>query len=251
MSYFLNKAGRDLFHKHIEQYTPPDPLYDYTVNSKGKKSRSKRASPPGLSKRDAKILQSVQVRAHHLDKGFSICGMRFGWAFLISLIPIAGSVADGLLNYGLVIRKARQADIPPWLQAKMVFNSAVSVGFSLIPIVGDICLAVWKANSRNAVLLEEFLRVRGEEALKGKDAADAADAVELPVAGGSRSGTTTTTTTSATAKTKKGWFSGWRGGRDSGKLPESNCDDDKHMKAPPAGEKGRFVEHIPESVHDG
>ena len=37
---------------------------------------------------------------------------------------------------------------------------------SAIPFVGDVILGIWKANSRNAALLEEFLRVRGAEFLK-------------------------------------------------------------------------------------
>jgi len=36
-----------------------------------------------------------------------------------------------------------------------------------VPIIGDILIGVWKVNMRNAALLEEFLRVRGEEYLKG------------------------------------------------------------------------------------
>ena len=48
----------------------------------------------------------------------------------------------------------------------MLVNNAVSAGVGLVPIVGDIILAMYKANSRNAVLLEEYLRVRGEEFLK-------------------------------------------------------------------------------------
>ena len=110
----------------------------------------------------------MQTRAHHLDKGFNICGVRFGWSFFIALIPIVGSVADAFLNYYLVIRKARQANIPDWLEAKMILNSSIGVGASFVPLVGDVFLAVWKANSRNAVLLEEYLRVRGEELLKAQ-----------------------------------------------------------------------------------
>jgi len=41
--------------------------------------------------------------------------------------------------------------------------------------VGDIGIAVFKTNSRNAALLEEFLRVRGEEFLKAQ-----ADRIEDP-----------------------------------------------------------------------
>ncbi|KAG6826195.1 hypothetical protein H0H92_000757, partial [Tricholoma furcatifolium] len=125
-----------------------------------------RAIPPGLSARDAKILKSVQRRAHYLDKGFSLCGLRFGWGFLIGLIPVVGDAADVLLNYYLVIRKARQADLPPWLLQRMLFHNLVSAGVGFVPLVGDLLIAVYKPNSRNAALLEEMLRLRGEEALR-------------------------------------------------------------------------------------
>ena len=54
----------------------------------------------------------------------------------------------------------------------MLFNSAVSAGVGLVPIVGDVCAATFKANSRNAALLEEFLRIRGEEFLKSQSPVD-------------------------------------------------------------------------------
>jgi hypothetical protein len=48
----------------------------------------------------------------------------------------------------------------------MLFNNAVSVSVGLVPIAGDVILAIYKANSRNAALLEEYLRIRGEEFIK-------------------------------------------------------------------------------------
>jgi hypothetical protein len=108
----------------------------------------------------------VKRRAHYLDKGFHICGMRFGWTFFISLIPIVGDITDASLNYFLVVRKARQADLPNWLVSRMMFNNAISLAVSFVPFAGDVVMAVFKANSRNAALLEEFLRIRGEEYLK-------------------------------------------------------------------------------------
>lgn len=44
----------------------------------------------------------------------------------------------------------------------MVFNLALATSVGLVPIVGDVLLAAFRANSRNAALLEEFLRLRGE-----------------------------------------------------------------------------------------
>lgn len=160
------KVGRKLFEKNVKQYTPVDPLYETYTDAKGRQKRRKRELPPGLSARDAKILQSVKKRAHYLDKGFNICGMRFGWTFVIGVVPGAGDVADVVLNYVLVVRKARQAELPWWLVRKMLINNAVSAFVGTIPVAGDIVLAAYKANSRNAALLEEFLRIRGEEFLK-------------------------------------------------------------------------------------
>ncbi|CAK5271075.1 unnamed protein product [Mycena citricolor] len=162
----LSKAGKALFEKHLEQYTPADPMYEEYTDDRGKKRRRRRDIPPGLTKRDAAILKSVQRRAHYLDKGFSICGMRFGWTFILGLIPGAGDIADALLNYLLVLRKARKAELPMWLVRKMLANNAASALMGFIPFAGDVALAAFKANSRNAALLEEFLRVRGEEFLK-------------------------------------------------------------------------------------
>jgi len=161
------KAGLAVFAKHMDNYTPSDPYYEVYTDKKGREKRRRRDIPPGLSERDSRILKSVNRRAHHLDRGFSLCGFRFGWTFLLSLIPLVGDVTDAFLNYRLVVCKAKQADIPAWLLRKMLFNNAVSAGLSFFPVVGDILLGVWKANSRNAALLEEFLRIRGEEFLKG------------------------------------------------------------------------------------
>ncbi|TFK50228.1 hypothetical protein OE88DRAFT_1611224, partial [Heliocybe sulcata] len=160
--------GKKLFQKHLEQYQPSDPLYEYYTNDRGKQKKRKRALPLGLTDRDQRVLKSVQRRAHYLDKGFRICGMRFGWTFVIGIIPGAGDIADAVLNYVLVVRKARQAEIPDWLLTRMLMNNAASMGMGFVPIAGDICLAAFKANSRNAALLEEFLRIRGDEFLKLK-----------------------------------------------------------------------------------
>ncbi|THV01918.1 hypothetical protein K435DRAFT_654506 [Dendrothele bispora CBS 962.96] len=180
MSSLLNKAGMALFERHLEQYAPADPMYETYTDNKGKQKRRRREIPPGLSKRDAKILKSVQRRAHYLDKGFSLCGFRFGWTFVIGLIPGAGDAADAALNYLLVVRKAKQADLPSWLVRKMLMNNAVSAAVGFIPLAGDVILAAFKANSRNAALLEEFLRIRGEEFIKLGGSTAVADAAAAP-----------------------------------------------------------------------
>ena len=129
----------------VVHYAPPDPLHQYYTDSKGKQRRKKASTifpprlwlvvsffpvqcdvAPGLSPHDAKILKTVQRRARCLGKGFDLCGLRFGWTFIIGIVPGAGDVACTTLNYMLVVRKAREADLPPWLIGRMMFNDAVS-----------------------------------------------------------------------------------------------------------------------------
>jgi hypothetical protein len=50
----------------------------------------------------------------------------------------------------------------------MLLNNTVSGLVGFIPFAGDLVLAQFKANSRNAALLEEFLRIRGQVYLEMK-----------------------------------------------------------------------------------
>lgn len=65
-----------------------------------------------------------------------------------------------------MVRKAEGADIPASLFRAMIKNNLISTGIGLVPALGDICVGIYKPNTRNAALLEEFLRRRGEEALR-------------------------------------------------------------------------------------
>ncbi|KAH9945442.1 uncharacterized protein BXZ73DRAFT_96431 [Epithele typhae] len=222
MSNLAITAGRKVFERNLKNYTPTDPLYETYTDKKGRQKRRTRATPPGLSKRDAKILRSVQRRAHYLDKGFNICGMRFGWTFIIGIIPGAGDIADASLNYFLVVRKARQAEIPSWLLRQMLLNNAVSAAVGLIPFVGDIVLATYKANSRNAALLEEFLRTvrpgagrEADEVVPGK-------------------------------KPERGLTNWLRRGSKGGSKKEKGAAADPPPTKPSA-DRGRFVEDVPAS----
>ncbi|ORX40948.1 hypothetical protein BD324DRAFT_612643 [Kockovaella imperatae] len=160
------KAVNKVLKNRMAQYAPIDPYYEEVVDEKtGKTKKAKRKVPDGLSKRDAKALKKIRKRAHYLDKGMHICGFRVGWTFWIGIIPGAGDVVDAALNYFLVYRPAGKLDIPSDLKAKMLINNMVSAGLGVVPVVGDIGLAAWRANSRNALLLEAYLAIRAQEYL--------------------------------------------------------------------------------------
>lgn len=161
---YATKRMKGLVSNHAAVYEPEDPFYITYVDDRGKEKRVKRPPPPGLTKKEAALLRKIQRRAHYLDKGINLCGFRVGWTFFIGLIPGAGDIADASLNYFLVLKPAKnELELPTWLVQQMLFNNAVSAGVGLVPLVGDIVLAIWRANWRNAKLLEEFLRVKGEE----------------------------------------------------------------------------------------
>lgn len=153
-------------------------------------------------------------------------------------------------------------------------NNAVSAGASFIPVVGDVILAMYKANSRNAALLEEYLRIRGEEFLKVQEQERVMQGLQLgnieetrrtkgvskkdakqakPGAGIGKGEIVPTepTTYPATEEDKtpgKAFGSGrkvlglFRGGKSGVGLDR---------KAPSSGDKGRFVEHVePTSTSD-
>lgn len=55
----------------------------------------------------------------------------------------------------------------------MLINIVIDFLIGLVPLAGDLADAVYKCNSRNAVLLERHLRDKGAKALKAQNAESA------------------------------------------------------------------------------
>lgn len=70
----------------------------------------------------------------------------------------------------MVLRTCQQIEggLPADVQAKMMFNIALDFGIGLVPFLGDIADALFRANTRNAVELERHLRAKGAKALKAQ-----------------------------------------------------------------------------------
>ncbi|GAD95353.1 hypothetical protein NFIA_074790 [Paecilomyces variotii No. 5] len=132
-----------------------------------KTQKRKKAVPPGISENDAKVLTKVKRRAYRLDYSlFNLCGIQFGWSSVIALIPFAGDVGDAALAM-MVLRTCGEIDggLPGNLWMHMMFNIMLDFAIGLVPFVGDIADALYKCNSRNAILLERHLRAKGAKAL--------------------------------------------------------------------------------------
>ncbi|KAJ6184626.1 hypothetical protein N7519_005927 [Penicillium mononematosum] len=149
-----------------------DPYFEEVPASRlgrtfGKKTQKRRkAIPPGLSEHDTKVLTKVKRRAYQLDYALcNLCGIRFGWGSVIGLIPFIGDVGDAALAM-MVVKSCEgiEGGLPPALRMKMLINVVLDFIVGLVPFVGDLADAVYKANTRNAVILEGHLREKGAKA---------------------------------------------------------------------------------------
>ncbi|KAI9928222.1 hypothetical protein ASPWEDRAFT_26696 [Aspergillus wentii DTO 134E9] len=154
-----------------------DPYFEEVPASRlnrafGKKTQKRRrAVPPGLSDNDAKVLTQVKRRAYRLDLClFNLCGIRFGWSSVIALFPFVGDAADAALAL-MVMRTCDKIDggLPGRLRMSMMINIIIDFFIGLVPLVGDIADAIYKCNTRNAVLLEKHLREKGARALSKRE----------------------------------------------------------------------------------
>jgi hypothetical protein len=71
-----------------------------------------------------------------------------------------------------------EGNLPASVYAHMIFNVILDFVVGLVPFVGDLADAMYKCNTRNAVILEKFLKKRGEQNLQLRTQAN-------PDAGGS------------------------------------------------------------------
>lgn len=95
---------------------------------------------------------------------------------------------DALMAWFLVLRKASQIEggLPAALYSRMMFNIMLDFGIGLVPFLGDVADAWFKANTRNAWLLEDYLVTQAELKRTGAindPAAAAAQLGETPPAG--------------------------------------------------------------------
>jgi len=137
-------------------------------NKKTKKRR--KALPVGISEHDGKVLTKVKRRAYRLDMSlFSCFGLRFGWSSVIGIIPGIGDVLDAFMAL-MVLRTCQQVEggLPADIKTKMYINIVVDFGIGLVPFLGDIADALFRANTKNAVVLEEYLRKKGAKNLKAQ-----------------------------------------------------------------------------------
>lgn len=110
------------------------------------------------------LLERLGVLERLLDRQFSIGGFRFGLDSIVGLIPVAGDTVTTALS-AWIIWQAHKAGAPTHVKARMIGHAGFDYLLGLIPLVGDLGDALYKANTRNVRLLRRHL----EERQRGRD----------------------------------------------------------------------------------
>jgi len=104
-------------------------------------------------------LERLRGIARLFDQAFGIPGTRwrFGIDALFGLIPGLGDIAGALVAvYALHVARGLRA--PAVIQLQMLSNVALDALGGTVPVVGDLFDFVFKAQTRNLTLLEDWLK---------------------------------------------------------------------------------------------
>jgi hypothetical protein len=114
-------------------------------------------SMPGPTESNRRAAQ-VRSLAHVLDTAFRVPGTRwrFGVDPLLGLLPGLGDVLGGFLA-GYILFVGVRVGAPRAVLLRMFFNVAVDTVLGVVPLLGNLFDAGWKANTRNVALLQRYL----------------------------------------------------------------------------------------------
>jgi hypothetical protein len=103
-------------------------------------------------------LAVVRGLARVLDSAFSIPGTkrRIGLDSILGLIPGFGDVGSAAIG-GYVIMVASKLGVPAVVLWRMLLNLAIDTVIGTVPLLGDVFDVAYKANTKNAALLERAL----------------------------------------------------------------------------------------------
>jgi hypothetical protein len=113
---------------------------------------------PVASDTPQEVLRRLQRLSYLLDNSIPIPGTKYriGIDALAGLIPVAGDLVMTILS-AYIIYEAKRLGAPRRLIAMMGANVALEAFIGIVPVLGDLFDAGWKANLKNVRLLEKFL----------------------------------------------------------------------------------------------
>jgi hypothetical protein len=102
---------------------------------------------------------SMKRYADYLDTKFKLPGtnIRFGFDFLIGLVPGFGDVVSFLLSSGLILAMIKKGASGKALSL-MIVNVILDTTLGSIPLIGDVFDLFFKANKRNLDLYQDHFQ---------------------------------------------------------------------------------------------
>lgn len=108
------------------------------------------------------LLRRLEVLERLLDRNFSVGGFRFGWDSIIGLVPVVGDTLTTGLS-GWLIWQAHRLGAPGHVKARMIANASFDYVLGLVPLLGDVGDAMFRANTKNVRLLKAHLQKTGSD----------------------------------------------------------------------------------------
>jgi hypothetical protein len=106
-------------------------------------------------------LAKVRRLATLLDAEFEIAGRKVGWDAIVGLVPVVGDIAMAVVG-AYPIYVARKHNLGKTVQARMAANLLIDWAVGEIPVLGDLFDVAFKANLKNADLLERAAKNRSK-----------------------------------------------------------------------------------------
>lgn len=101
-------------------------------------------------------LEVVRQLRKLLDEAVTVPGTKFkvGLDPIIGLLPGVGDVSAAAIG-AYILRAAHRLGVPTVVMIRMLGNLLVDAVLGLVPIIGDYLDALYKANAKNAALVEQ------------------------------------------------------------------------------------------------
>ncbi|MBN9117843.1 MAG: DUF4112 domain-containing protein [Planctomycetes bacterium] len=103
-------------------------------------------------------LAIVRAIRKWMDEAVTVPGTRLkiGLDSVIGLIPGVGDLSGAAIG-GYMLHAAHKLGVPTVVMVRMLVNLAIDTLIGLIPVVGDYLDVLYKANSKNAALIERAI----------------------------------------------------------------------------------------------